>query len=769
MGVPGGSAGQANELSGFGFPELPTAVEACRLGSCYRNHKPLVTDLYCHDHGRFLPLIEVPAGARAAVAIISSLLIYGAFELTAQTGSRTPVYIVYSAIFLCFAALPLRHFARTAVIASLIWVIGSLTPVISRVTPGHFHVIMAAVIVVGAAAVFARYAIAGTSSIARYRSLSRDYRAMARMVAATLTVAAWSAFAGLVVRYSADVLPGAESGLSEVALIIALVCVSIGALMISVTGAVLGAGRVSTQVPKITNPDRPIWVTPTTRSAGARTYQAQNWLDTMIETITWVMYLIVVAAGNALVIIGRVAANCIALAGYALACAIIAVTNVAVRLAVLTARWARASVVAAARLTWYAAITACRGMADSIVSVLVPTGTLFLTPWLVLAMAGQSRQYLRHGSVEALGLLIILLLAVSALLVGAWVILASQHPRESFRSAGRSIPITVGYGLVALLFGGLLLGIPGELGYGHIRLGLITSVLAGGAVITVIWRRAGRRAGQPGASPPMPGPPAYSGRQWSLVTAMTMIAATVIGLALFPPPWASALIPRPTRLAAVAWTATSATITWSAPPSRPRPTRYVIEQDGTTIGSVSGAVTSYRVAGLAPGIAYTFRVIAAQGSRQSPASTAITIKTRTPPAWEAVLTGQWTVRYAKVATQNFNFGAAGLVTDTWVFIPKCATSQCPIAVTGALEGSRFTATMRLSGQLYASTSTDTTFMYCGRTPTAATLTLKIGVLGGAVTQGRWSATSWSGSLVLSSSPTANCGASTIDASISAGQ
>jgi hypothetical protein len=152
MGVPGGSAGQPNELSGFGFPESPRAVEVCRLGSCYRNHKPLVTDLYCHDHGRFLPLIEVPVGVRALVAIIFSLFIYGAFELTAQTGSRTPVYIVYSAIFLCFAAIPLRHFTRTAIVASLIWLAGCLTPVISRVTPGRFHVIMAAVIVVGAGA-----------------------------------------------------------------------------------------------------------------------------------------------------------------------------------------------------------------------------------------------------------------------------------------------------------------------------------------------------------------------------------------------------------------------------------------------------------------------------------------------------------------------------------------------------------------------------------------------------------------------------------------
>jgi hypothetical protein len=536
MGILGGSAGQANELSGFGFPESPTAVEACQLNSCYHNSRPFITDLYCPGHGRFLPLIRVPVTVRSFAAIFFSLFIYGAFELTAQTGSRTPVYLVYSMIFLCFAAIPLRHFPRTAIVTSLIWVFGSLMPVISRVTADHFHVIMAAVIVVGAAAVLADCAIADTSSIVAYRTLGWDYQVIVRLIAAALIVAAWSAFVGVLVRYSAHVLPGAESGLSTVALIVALICVAIGALIMGVSGMVLGVGRVRTQVPRITNPGRPAWVPPNTRSPGARAYQAQNALDIMIETFTRILYLIVVTVGNALVIIGRVAAHCIALGGYALARAIIAVTNFLIRVAVLTARWARAAVVVSARMSWYAVMTACRGMADSIVGVLVPACALFGTPWLVLAMAGQSRQYLRHGSIEALGLLIALLLVVSALLLGAWVILANQHPRESFRSAGRSIPITVGYGLVVLLMGGLLLGIAGEFGYGPIRLGVITFALLGVAVMAVVLRRTGRRAGR-AASAPVPGPPAYSGRRWSVAVSLAMVAGTVIGLAAFPPPW----------------------------------------------------------------------------------------------------------------------------------------------------------------------------------------------------------------------------------------
>lgn len=545
MVIPGGSSGQANELSGFGIPESPTAVEACRLNSCDRGSRPFVTDLYCPGHGRFLPLIAAPPGLRAFVAVFSSLLIYGAFELTAQTDSWMPVYLVYSAIFLCFVAIPLRHFHRTATVASLIWVFGSLVPAISRVTPGHIQVIMAAVIVVSASAVLTYCAIAGTSSVDSYRTPRRENRAIRRLIAAALIVAAWSALAGVLVRYSAHVLPGAESGLSTVALIIALICVAIAALIAGVSGAVLGVGRVRTQVPRITNPGRPAWAPPNTRSPGARTYQAENALDTMLGTFFWVMYLIVVAAGNALVIVGRVAAHGIALGGYALACAIIAVINLLIRIVILTARWARAAIVVTARMAWTAVITACRGMADSIVGVLVPSGALFGTPWLVLAMASQSRQYLRHGSIATLGLLVALLVVVSALLLGAWVILANQHPRESFSSAGRSIPITVGYGLVALLVGGLLLGIPGELGYGPIRLGVITFALLGIAVIAVLLRRTGRRTDR-AASVPVPDPPAHNGRRWSVAVGLVMVAGTVIGLTVFPPPSAGISVARAT-------------------------------------------------------------------------------------------------------------------------------------------------------------------------------------------------------------------------------
>jgi hypothetical protein len=308
-----------------------------------------------------------------------------------------------------------------------------------------------------------------------------------------------------------------------------------------------------------------------------------------------------------------------------------------IRLAVLSFRWARAAIVAAARMSQRATIAAFCGTFDSIVSMFVPAATLLATPWLVLKVAAESSQYLRHGSLPALGILVALLLAASALLLGTWVILANQHPRESFRSAGRSIPITAAYGMVFLLFGGLLLGILGEFGYGHIRLGLITFLVSGAAVIALVFRRMSQRDEQQEPATAEARPAAYGGYRWAAVVALVMIVGTAAGLTIFPP---RTQVPRPAGLSASAWTTVSVTIGWLGPKPGRSPTRYVIEQDGRAIAAVPGTATSYRATNLAPGTQYTYQVIAIRGSRQSPPSAILATRTLTPPAWQAALAGQ---------------------------------------------------------------------------------------------------------------------------------
>lgn len=518
----GGRAAPGNAVSGFGHPEDATPVEVCSDGTCNLNYKPLVTDLYCHGHARFLPFIGIPSSTRASIAITAVIIGYGLIELTAETGSAAGIYVLYSAIFLGFIATPLRHYARTTVIASLLWLTGSVVPFVAHATSSRFHVITAAVIVVLAAAVVALITLPVASDsikvpgIIRHRHVgSRDYSEVTEGVTDALVIAVWSAVAGVAVL----VLPSRETALALVMLVIAALAFGVGAVIVSVSAAVLGAGPVSTTVPPIPHPDRP------SRPSIPSVHGGGTQLDIMVEIFVRVLYSVAVTAGY-----------CLVLAGYGIVRAIIAMMNLMVRVIIVTARWAWTVMVVTACVIWSAIAAACRGVALTTVSVLVPAFSLLGTPWIVSAAADETRRYLLNGPITALALLAALLLVSALLLLGTWVILANQHPRESFGSAGRSL-FGAGYGLAVVVIGGWLMGVPGSLGGGQIRLGPVTYALTAFTFIGVmlyalrLWRPA-----QPGSgATAVPGPPAHSASAWSVCTALTMIAGTVIGLTVFGP------------------------------------------------------------------------------------------------------------------------------------------------------------------------------------------------------------------------------------------
>jgi hypothetical protein len=518
----GGSAAPGNEVSGFGHPEGATPVEVCPDGTCNLRYKPSVTDLYCHGHTRFLPFIGIPSGTRTSIAITAVVIGYGLIELTAETGSATGAYVLYSAIFLGFIAVPLRHYARTSVIASLLWLVGSVVPFVARTTTSRFHMIAAAVIVVAAAVAFTLTTLPEASDsieipqVIRHRRVGgRDYFEVTERVTVALVIAVWSAVAGVAVL----VLPGRETALAVVMLVIAALVFGVGTVIVSVSAAVLGAGPVSTTVPPIRHPGRP------TRPSVPGVHDGGTQFDIMVEIFARVLYSVAVTAGY-----------CLVLAGYGIVRAIIAMINLAVRVIVVTARWAWAAIVIEACVIWSAVVAACRGVTLTVVGVLVPASSLLGTPWIVSAAADQTRRYLLNGPIIALGFMSALLLVSTLLLLGAWMILANQHPRESFLSAGRSL-FAVGYGFPVVVIGGWLMGVPGSLGVGKIRLGPVTYVLTALIFIGVmlyalrVWRPA-----QPGpGATAVPGPPAHSGSAWSVCIALTMIAGAVIGLTVFRP------------------------------------------------------------------------------------------------------------------------------------------------------------------------------------------------------------------------------------------
>lgn len=752
---------QPNELSGFGFPETATAVEVCARDNCYRDYKPAITDLYCRKHGRFLPLITAPISVRVLAAIFASLIIYGSFELAAQIDSQLPIFIVYATICLGLVALPLRHFSRTAAIASLIWIIASIIPIIAHDASGHLHVVLAAAVLVGSVAILAIYAIADAPYTELPRSLTRESRVISRIVAVALIIAVWSAVASAALHYESYILPGSESRVARVMLIIALISLAVGALIVSASSVVIGVRGINQRVPTLTKPSRPIWVTP---GPSPRNNHPQNALDLAVGTA--------ISAANMLVAIGRIVVNCIAQVAYVLAYIIVTLANLVIRFAVLTARWAQATIASVARLSFYAAFIACRCIFDPIASILVPVSALIGTPWLVMASANETRLYLLHGPAAALRSLFIMMLATTALLLGTWVILANQHPRESFESFQRSAQTTVAYGFVILLFGGWLLGLAGALGYGHIHIGRITLSLTGVAIIFLLVLAIKGRADSKANKQPAPSPataPSSSpdwgtgGRTWTIAVALVMIVGAVTGLAILAP-WAKLPVAQPTELTTDTRTTTSVTISWSMPSSGPLPARYVIMQNGKAIGSVPGTAISYRATKLAPATQYTYQVIAVRGARRSPQSSAMAAYTSTPQLWTAILTGQWTVHYKNLAW-NGPGSPPSLATDIWKFTPKCTGSQCSVALTGALENEQFTATLRQSRGVYTGNAKDNNDFACVLTTTNGDLTLKISVLGGQVVGGQWVVSSWGGTIILSTPGSFFCTPAKITATI----
>lgn len=549
-----GSITAPNEFSGFGFPETPTSVEVCSRDQCDRNES-LVTDLYCHDHGRFLPLITAPAAVRVLTAIIGSIVIYALFEIAAQTNSKLPVFIVYSAICLGLVAIPLRHFRRTFAITSILWIAASLLPVLPRAT-SHFYISLAAIVGVGGIAVFAAYAIARVPNARLRASLTRESRIISRIAGAALVIAAWSAVASLALRY---ILPGDEPRMERVVTVIALVSLAGGVLVVASSSVVIGVRRTSTLVRTIRKPRRPAWIPPTLRHYSSLRHRARNPLSLAVERFAAVMLLMAISLINALAVTGRIVANTLTLVAYVLAYTIVALTNVIVQLAVLTARWVQAAMASVARLSWNAFSIAFRSILDDFVSIVIPVSILAGAPWLVIAISNETRLYLVQGSLIALKDLSIVGLITAALLLSCWIMLANQHPRQSFESFARSGPITVAYALIIVLAGGWLLGTPGTLaqhglihvgGFDRIHVGLVTLSATGLAAMALLslaimflFRRKASTQSPPASPTSGYGSSlAFGGGKWSTTIAVVVIVGTAAGIAISKP-WANQTTP----------------------------------------------------------------------------------------------------------------------------------------------------------------------------------------------------------------------------------
>lgn len=254
---------------------------------------------------------------------------------------------------------------------------------------------------------------------------------------------------------------------------------------------------------------------------------------------------------------------------------------------------------------------------------------------------------------------------------------------------------------------------------------------------------------------PAPGPRRRSARTKIIIAASVvlalLIAAGVVVLILphVPP------VLRPTGLSATSGTYTTAELSWAGPAAGPQPTRYLIFQDGSEIGSVPSSVRTYEVTGLTPATGYNFQVRAIRQHLRSPMSSAVNVSTLTPPPPSAAaLTGAFSVNYSHLTWHGFA-GKPNIHTDIWNFSSSCP--RCSVTLHGAFAGDPFTMTLRPSGAAYTGTTlVKRGYLECGSVRNPYYLTYRLTVRTGAAYNILWYATSWDGKMTLNGPAAQGC-------------
>lgn len=137
------------------------------------------------------------------------------------------------------------------------------------------------------------------------------------------------------------------------------------------------------------------------------------------------------------------------------------------------------------------------------------------------------------------------------------------------------------------------------------------------------------RYGGPGAAPP----PVQrrSGGRWLLFggLAVAAVLALVAGLLVWSP-WTGGGPARPTGLSSSFPTATSVRISWSAPADGAGVDRFLVQRDGTTVGTVSGTAASYVDQDLSSASKHSYVVFAVADGDRSEASSTLNIRMPSP-------------------------------------------------------------------------------------------------------------------------------------------
>lgn len=475
--------------------EPPEPTSGCPAPDCDAADLTPV-DLYCRTHERFLPgATDRPSRSRWLLANAVRVAVCAALLLTAHLDAGLPVALVAVAIGWAVLALPVRRYRLAYRYTSAAWAVACL---FAALWWGHPNGWIAMTVLVGL--VWLAYVAVG----AGHRGGAEGGAAV------SFALAAIAAFGWAGLRLVRLWRPGWDPFAEEAVLAAAIVGFG-SALLTAVIGAVLDrAGPVNRVTePVLRRPRRPS--PPAWRPGSGR---LDSWrldsgrLDSghpgsgrvargrPVGPADRLARLVTRLLRRALEAAVRIGLGAVASFRYFLyACAMVTVVLV---------NWLHRGLVLARRRLLRAVHTAKAILVDgvriagrtllrSVRVVLLCAGLIGAAAGAAFVAADHARRYLVGGSLAALGGLGLTALGGAVALTLAWMLLCGLPWRISVRSVAHSAGIASANGLLLLAAGGWVVGVPGLLGAGPIRVGWLTVTSTAVLVAATLWSQALRR------------------------------------------------------------------------------------------------------------------------------------------------------------------------------------------------------------------------------------------------------------------------------------
>ncbi|NEA32808.1 hypothetical protein [Streptomyces sp. SID13031] len=443
--------------------ERSTAVTGCQEEPCSVDDLSAV-DLYCRDHDRLIPLSRYlqRRGSWIPVNLLRGA-VCGAVVLAAGVESSVPLFILFVLAGLAIVAGPLYRFPVTMRTVIFVWLLAGLA---AGLLPHFGH---------AAASLVRTIAVVLTLVLAMLYAGAlawREQRSRGGAAAPAVTVAAFTAVPALAAGWF---LASPSIGLISVPdwvrhyLPIGVATgVAATLLVAAIAGAVGGQARVNTFVAPLFPVRREPWLVNWRVAVrrGSRS-TARGAFDRALAEFA-------ARATAAIVATARGVANMLLRAAH-----------IALVLAVRLANWICGLVVVACRRLAAAVRATAEILAEAALlawAVGWRTARVVVLPVLMLSAAAAgvaygaiyTLRYLLGDGPGALGLLAVAAAGSVLALTVAWIALCDLPIAETSESWRRSVERVMPHLVVTLIAGAWVVGIPGTLGHGPIKVGSLT-------------------------------------------------------------------------------------------------------------------------------------------------------------------------------------------------------------------------------------------------------------------------------------------------------